>query len=89
MVMGEGGEEYTVEEIQIHYEQISIREMEKLKRDSIAQFNATRGTGKGFEKYIRAIDQAISKARPPSKAEIAAKMVDFCNKLMAMGARRK
>lgn len=87
--MGDRGEEYTVEEIQIHYEQIAIREMEKLKRDSIAQFNATRGTGKGFEKYIHSIDRAIAAAKPPSKAEIAAKMMNLCNKLMAMGARRK
>lgn len=87
--MGETGNEYTVEEIQLHYEQIMIREMEKLRRESIAQFNATRGTGQGFEKYIRAIDRAIATARPPTKADIAAKMIDLCNKLTSLGAKRR
>jgi hypothetical protein len=55
-------DEYTMDEIRILYESIQVLEMRQLKMSSISQFNAARGTGKGFKEYLQRLDEIIEQA---------------------------
>lgn len=74
-----------MEELQIFYEEAVLDELETLRRQSVATFNATRGTGKGFKKYVNGMERAMKSVR--SKKSIAKQAINFFDSLTRMGKR--